>query len=69
MTNQSLYTGLNDAREIAQELHNLLHDDAIHRLLLYKEHSRDSDTGKWTPDLYLRCQLIEELCRKLKSLN
>ncbi len=54
---------------IAKELYDLLHDDALHRLCLYQEYSRDKDTTKWTPNLYRRCQLAELLHKKLSSLN
>ena len=69
MTNQELTKRINEVRMIAQELHNLLHKDALHRLRLYQEYSQDTDTGKWMPDLYVRCKLVEGLCRKLNSLN
>ena len=69
MTKQDLTKCINDASGIAQELLNLLHEDALHRLRLYQEYPPDTDTGKWSPDLYLRCQLVEGLCRKLNSLN
>lgn len=66
---KDLETCIEDAGKIAQELHSLLHEDALHRLGLYQEYSQDTDYSKWTPDLYLRCQLIERLCRKLENLN
>ncbi len=69
MTNQDLTTRINDARKLAQELQKLLYEDALHRLRLYQKYSSDNDTSKWTPNLYIRCQLVEELCSKLNSLN
>ena len=69
MTNKDLNTRIKDARMIAEELHHLLHKDSLHRLRLYQKYSRDAETSKWTPDLYLRCQLVEALCRKLNNLN
>ena len=69
MTNQALITRLNYARKIAQELKLLLHEDSLHRLQLHQEYSLDTDASKWTPDLYIRCQLVEELCKSLDNLN
>ena len=60
---------IEDAIKIAEELHHLLYEDAHHRLGLYQEYSRDTNNSKWTPDLYLRCQLVEKLCQKLENLN
>ncbi len=65
---KDLSARIDDANKIAQELHHLLHEDAFHRLRLYQGYSRDTDNSKWTPDLYLRCQLAERLCRKLNNL-
>jgi hypothetical protein len=67
MKTQSLQSRLIDARKIAKELHNLLHEDAVHRLTLYQTYSYDQDATKWTPNLYQRCQLVEALRRKLES--
>ncbi len=69
MTVQDLTARIDDASKIAMELHDLLHEDALHRLSLYQEYSRDTDKSKWTPDLYLRCHLIEILCKKLNNLE
>ena len=60
---------INQAIRIARELHVLLHEDALHRLRLYKEYAREGDTLKWSPNLYQRCQLAEALCRTLDRLN
>ena len=60
---------INEAILIARELNGLLHEDALHRLRLYREYKYDDDTLKWTPNLYHRCQLVEALCRKLDNLN
>ena len=54
MIDQDLKTRINDAKKIAEELQYLLHEDSLHRLRLYQEYSSDTDSGKWTPDLYLR---------------
>ncbi len=64
---KDLTARINDASKIARELHDLLHEDALHRLQLYHEYSADIDDSKWTPDLYLRCHLVESLCRKLSN--
>jgi len=55
--------------QIARELNGLLHEDALHRLQLYKEYNYENDTLKWNPNLYQRCQLVEALCRKLDGLG
>lgn len=65
MTNQQQNRNINEARALAKELYDLLHDDALHRLRLYQKYSYDVDDSKWSPNLYQRCQLIEALCRKL----
>lgn len=67
MKNQNLELRLNQARKIARELHNLLHEDAVHRLTLYQNYSNDLDATKWSPNLYQRCQLVEALRRKLED--
>lgn len=67
MKNQNLETRLNQARKIARELHNLLHEDAVHRLTLYQTYSYEYDSSKWSPNLYQRCQLVEALRRKLED--
>ena len=60
---------INEAIMIARELNGLLHEDALHRLRLYREYTDDIDALKWNPNLYQRCQLVEALCRKLDSLD
>ena len=67
MKNQNLELRLNQAKKIARELHNLLHEDAVHRLTLYQTYSYDQNTTKWSPNLYQRCQLVEALRRKLED--
>ena len=69
MKAQDITTRIDDASKIAQELHHLLHEDAIHRLRLHQEYAWDTDNSKWTPDLYLRCQLVERLCEKLENFK
>lgn len=56
---------ISEALLIADQLHHLLHEDALHRLDLYQKYSRDPDASKWSPDLYKRCQLVDALRRKL----
>ncbi len=65
MTEQDLTAQLRDARMIAEELHELLHEDAMHRTRLYNEYSHECYSNKWSPNLYHRCQLVEALRRKL----
>ena len=60
---------LSEALMIARKLNELLHDDALHRLKLYKEYALENDIPKWNPNLYQRCQLAEALCRKLDVLT
>lgn len=60
---------INEAILIARELNGLLHEDALHRLRLYKEYAYDTDRLNWSPNLYQRCQLVEALCRKLDGLG
>ena len=67
MKHQNLQSRLNDAKKIARELHNLLHEDAVHRLTLYQTYAWENDTSKWSPNLYQRCQLVEALRRKLED--
>ena len=67
MTEQELIMDINQAKRIARQLHDLLHDDAIHRLQLYQEY--EGNTLKWTPNLYRRCQLVDTLCDKLERLE
>ena len=60
---------IQDARALVEELHNLLHEDALHRLELYQKYSRDPDETKWSPNLYHRCQLVEKLKQKLEEFT
>ena len=69
MMDQDLVAVINEAKMIAKELYDLLHEDAIHRLCLYQDYSSDRDTNRWTPNLYRRCQLAELLYKKLNSFN
>jgi len=67
MAKDNLYRRIHDARQIVEQLHNLLHEDALHRLDLYREYSHDNNSSKWSPDLYQRCQLVEVLRQKLNE--
>lgn len=69
MGNETNNRNISEAVLIARKLNELLHDDALHRLQLYREYAMDNDTPKWNPNLYQRCQLVEALCRKLDSLS
>lgn len=65
---KDLTNEIKEVRLIAEHLYNLLHEDALHRLDLYKKYTYENDATRWSPDLYKRCQLIEALCRKLDTL-
>jgi hypothetical protein len=67
MANQDQTSQINDARLIVDELHELLHEDALHRLRLYQKYAYDPDANKWAPNLYQQCQLVEALRRKLND--
>lgn len=56
---------LHEALLIVDQLQHLLHEDALHRLHLYQKYSQDPDATRWSPDLYIRCQLVDALRRKL----
>ena len=64
----ALSNQINEARQIAEHLYNLLHEDALHRLDLYQKYALDNNASRWSPDLYKRCQLIEALRRKLNAI-
>ena len=59
---------IDEARQIAEHLYTLLHEDALHRLDLYQKYAHDNNANRWSPDLYKRCQLIEALRRKLNTI-
>lgn len=65
MNNSDFDKRISEARRIAEQLHDLLHEDALHRLDLYQKYSCDPDAARWSPDLYKRCQLVDALRRKL----
>ena len=57
-----------EARDLANELNELLREDSCHRLSLYQKYSQDPDALKWTPDLTRRTLLADALYKKLDSL-
>jgi hypothetical protein len=67
MSIKDSYNDIVEARKIAKQLNELLHEDALHRLKLHDQYAHE--TSKWTPNLYHRCQLMEALCRKLSDIN
>ena len=69
MNNQDMEKCIREARQIVEQLHHLLHEDALHRLDLYQKYAYDPDGDKWSPDLYKRCQLVDALRRKLGNEN
>ena len=68
MITKNIKLQIEEARNIAGKLNNLLREDSLHRLELYVKYAHDPDATKWTPDLYHRSQLAEALCRKLDGL-
>lgn len=58
---------LKEACSIAEHLHHLLTEDALHRLELYQKYSEDPEANRWSPDLHKRCVLIEALRKKLED--
>jgi hypothetical protein len=69
MIDNNMTKNISEAKMIAQQLNDLLHDDAFYRLKLSKEYSSELDPLKWSESVYTRCQLAEALCRKLGSLH
>lgn len=67
MSNPELNIKLKEARSIAEHLHHLLTEDALHRLELFQKYSEDPAISRWTPDLHKRCVLIEALRKKLED--
>ena len=68
MSNQNKPASIFKARELAEQLHQLLRDDSVHRLRLYHEYSLESDALTWTPDLYRRASIADALCKKLEDI-
>ena len=67
MSIKDSYNDIVEARKIARQLNELLHEDALHRLKLHDQYYHEDK--KWTPNLYHRCQLMEALCRKLNDID
>ena len=68
MSDKKTVDCITEAKKIAKQLNDLLHDDALHHLQLFQEYSNDRQ-AKWSPNLYHRCQLVEALCRKLNNID
>ena len=68
MPDKSTISSIAQASKMAAELNRLLHEDALHRMQLFKEYARERDALEWTPELYTRCQIAEALCEKLERL-
>lgn len=66
MSNKNLNLRLKEARNIVEQLHHLLNEDALHRLELYQKYADDPNSTRWSPDLHKRCVLIEALRKKLE---
>ena len=58
-----------EAKLIVEQLHNMLHKDALHRLELFQKYGDDLNVGRWSPDLHLQCELVEALKRKLSNIT
>lgn len=67
MQNTNLNLRLKEARNIVEQLHHLLNEDALHRLELYQKYAYDPDANRWSPDLHKRCVLVEALRKKLEA--
>ena len=58
-----------EAKLIVEQLHNMLHRDALRRLELFQKYADDPTVGRWSPDLHLQCELVEALRRKLSNIT
>jgi len=58
-----------EAKLIVEQLHNMLHKEALHRLELFQKYADDPNVGRWSPDLHLQCELVEALRRKLGNIT
>ncbi len=68
MNQQNANSQINEARLIVEQLHHMLHRDALHRLELFQKYACDPNEDKWTPDLHQQCELVEALRRKLSNI-
>ncbi|RKZ69347.1 MAG: hypothetical protein DRQ48_07875 [Gammaproteobacteria bacterium] len=58
-----------EAQLIVEQLHNMLHKDALHRLELFQKYAYDPNEPRWSPDLHQQCELVEALRRKLSNIT
>ncbi len=58
-----------EAKLIVEQLHNMLHRDALHRTELFRKYANDPNVASWSPDLHLQCELVEALRRKLSNIT
>lgn len=68
MNNQNTNNQIAEARLIVEQLHRMLHKDALHRLELFQKYACDPNEDKWSPDLHQQCELVDALRRKLNKL-
>lgn len=68
MNQQNVNSQIVEARLIVEQLHHMLHRDALHRLELFQKYACDPNENRWSPDLHQQCELIEALRRKLSTL-
>lgn len=68
MNNTNTDTQIAEARLIVEQLHHMLHKDALHRLELFQKYASDPDADRWSPDLHQQCELVEALRRKLNNI-
>ncbi len=69
MNNLNTDNQIAEARQIVEQLHSMLHRDALHRLELFQKYSCDPDEKTWSPDLHQQCELVEALRRKLSNIS
>ncbi len=64
-----------EAQLIVEQLHNMLHRDALHRTELFQKYAHepndvnDPNVAKWSSDLHQQCELVEALRRKLNNIT
>lgn len=68
MNNQNTNSQIAEAQKIVEQLHSMLHKDALHRLELFQKYAYDPDEARWSPDLHQQCELVEALRRKLSNI-
>ena len=63
-----------EAKLIVEQLHNMLHREALHRTKLFQKYAHDPsdandpNVARWSPDLHQQCELVEALRRKLNNI-